>query len=118
MVSEILPRAAGGKEDSDLLAVLREDDDRYLDFPTTSDAVELEFDAPPERAGLMRTIFAKTSGWYEIHLHACDEPDSVGIARLTNEPGYGVRRALQEFGEYQKTGVLAGTDPSVMPFQD
>jgi hypothetical protein len=117
-VSEILPRSADSKEDSDVLAVLREDDDRYLDFPTTSDAVELEFDAPPARAGLTRTIFAKTSGWYEIHLHTADDPDSMGIAQLTSEPGYAVRRAMQEFGEYQKTGILAGVDPAVAPFRD
>jgi hypothetical protein len=117
-VSEILPRSAGGKEDSDVLAVLCEDDDRYLDFPTTNDAVELEFVAPPRRAGFARTVFAKTSGWYEIHLHTPDDPDSVGIARVTSEPGYAVRRAMQEFAEYQKTGILAGVDPAVVPFRD
>jgi hypothetical protein len=42
----------------------------------------------------------------------------MGIAQLTSEPGYAVRRAMQEFGEYQKTGILAGVDPAVAPFRD
>jgi hypothetical protein len=105
---ELAPRSASGKEGTAVLAALRADDDQYLDFPRTSDEAEVVFDAPPENGDLSRTVFARTRGWYEIHLHDLGEPDAPGLVRLSAEPGYAVRRAMREFADYERTGALLG----------
>ena len=104
----LAPERAAGQAGNEIVAALRADDDRYLDQAETGDRAEIVFRAPPERRGSERTVFARTRGWYEVHLHGLGAPDETGIARLTAEPGYAVRRALDEFREYERTGVLLG----------
>jgi hypothetical protein len=105
-------RSATDAQGASVLDLVRSDDDLYLDFPTTNERAVLEFDAPPPMPGRSRTVFARTRGWYQIHLHRTGEPDLAAIERLTNEPGHAVRMALREFREFRRTGVLAGTAPA------
>lgn len=93
---------------ADVRELLRADDDRYLDFPTTVDRAELVFDAPALVPGQVRTVFAETRGWYQIHLHRAGPPDLAAIDRLTSEPGWAVREAMREYREFRRTGVLRG----------
>jgi hypothetical protein len=107
-VTTVPLRAGVGERAQAVLEALRSADDRYLDFPTTHDREELVFDAPPSVKGLERSVFARTRGWYEVHLHGTGPPDVAGLERLANEPGYIVRRSLEEFRSYERTGVLMG----------
>ncbi|MGE5176068.1 MAG: hypothetical protein ACM3JJ_06790 [Hyphomicrobiales bacterium] len=113
--NELRPVAARTRGGRDVRALLAQDDDAYLDFPTPGDRATLEFRAPPARPGTARTIFAATRGWYEIHLHRQGPPDSAALARLEVEPGSAVRMALAEYAEYRRTGVLGGTDVRAEP---
>ena len=109
-VRELEPVRARGDGGVDVLGTLLEQDDRYLDFPRTGDRAEVIFPAPEPAPGLDRTVFARTAGWYEIHLYSRGAPpDSAGLERLTREPGYAVRSALREYAEFRRSGVLAGT---------
>jgi hypothetical protein len=105
----IEPKSAKAAAGDDALRSLSDDDERYLDFPGNQDWAEIVFDAPPGQRGLERAVFARTRGWYEIHLHDLGDADIAGLARLQNEPGYIVRRALAEYRNFQRTGVLLGT---------
>ncbi len=111
-VTRVAPRAARGAAGAEVVRALARADDRYLDFPSKGDRAELAYDAPPARAGMTRTVFAEARGWYELHLSADQPADLAALEKLTWEPGYIVRRALREYAEFERTGVLskAGAD--------
>jgi hypothetical protein len=111
VVATVAARSASGPSGVDALGTLEADDDRYLDFPTTKESAELWFDAPKRRSGMERTIFARTRGWYELHLHGLGEPEYAALDSLTNQPGYAVQRALREFALFQRTAALTGVPP-------
>ena len=111
----LLPQSAGAFGSVDVAAVLGADDERYLDYPTPGDRAEVVFTAPPARKDMERTVFARTRGWYQVHLHGHEgDPDIAGLYRLTNEPGYAVRCSLREFREYERTSAMSsgGGEPS------
>jgi hypothetical protein len=105
----LLPRGAVDERGKDVRPLLLEDDAATLDQPEIGAVTRLEFDAPPLRAGAVRTVFARTHGWYEVHLHGLGAPETENLARLANEPGYAVRRALDDLVEFRRTGRLPYT---------
>lgn len=102
----LLPRSAIDERGKDVRPALLEDDAVNLDQPEIGAVTRLEFDAPPSRAGAVRTVFARTRGWYEVHLHDLGAPEAENLARLAHEPGYAVRRALDDLVEFRRTGRL------------
>lgn len=111
-VTEVPPDSGSGPAGVDVVRALRDDDSLYVDFPTNADRATLAFPAPPAAPGMQRTVFARTRGWYEIHLHGLGTPDVAALGRLMFEPGYVVRRSLREYAEYRRTGVLQGAAPA------
>ena len=107
-VTELAAKSARGADGSDVAGTLSADDDRYVDFPTREQSAELVFGAPPRVRGMERAVFARTRGWYQVHLHGSGPPDLAAISRLTNEPGFVVRHGLREYSEFRRTGVLLG----------
>ena len=111
MVTTLSPRVAKAPSGASVLGLLEADDDRYLDFPSNDDRAELRFDAPKRHPGMERTVFARTRGWYELHLHGLGEPDLAALDSLTQQPGYAVQRAMREFALYQRTATMTGVPP-------
>ncbi len=109
-MTRIVPRSATDAAGANVLGTLGADDDSYPDFPTRRDFAHIEYPAPPLRSGAARTIFAETRGWYEVHMHRTGPPDLAAIARLTNEPGFVVRRGLHDYARFRRTGQLAGVE--------
>jgi hypothetical protein len=99
-------RTARDEEGRDVRRLLLEDDAATLDQPHVGAMTRLEFDAPPARPGTVRTVFARTHGWYDVHLHDVGAPETENLARLTYEPGYAVRRALDDFVAFRRTGRI------------
>jgi hypothetical protein len=87
-------RAADGR---DLGADLRSADDRYYSMPTNDDRAFLTFRAPPERAGMERTIILHTRGYYRLHLPEQGPADALTLRRLTDEPDAAARLAAASF---------------------
>jgi len=108
-VTTLNAMSASGPRGMRTIAALRSDDDDYLEFPDKKTDAELAYQSPPTTAGMTRTVFAETRGWYEVHLHGLGDPDAEGLRRMASEPGFLVRRSLREYAEYQRTGVLLGT---------
>ncbi len=98
----------------DISGDLAVEDGEYFDQPTSDEWAELTFIEPEPLVGLERTVFAVTSGWYGIHLYSDGPPDSVGLQRLTFEPGFAVRKAMSEFRDFQETGKLGYIKPTVI----
>jgi len=53
---------------SDISGILSSIDDNYVIMPSVGDYFIVEFEAPPLKENLVRTIFLKSTGYYEIHL--------------------------------------------------
>ncbi len=104
-------RVARDETGRDVRAQLASDDGWTLDQPQAPNVTQLTFPAPPVPAGLQRAVFARTHGWYEAHRHDVRPPDVAALQRLQTEPGYAVRRALEAYGEFRRTGVLPGFPP-------
>jgi hypothetical protein len=105
-------RSARDENGRDVLADLENDDGRTLDQPEAPNVTQLVFDAPPVPPGLVRSVFARTRGWYEVHLHDLGEPDLAALKRLELEPGYAVQRALADYLAFKRTRVLPGIPAS------
>ncbi len=110
-VQALQARVARDETGRDVRAQLAADDGWTLDQPQAPNVTQLTFRAPPVPAGLTRTVFARTHGWYEVHLHDAHPPDVAALKRLQTEPGYAVRRALQAYAEFRRTGLLPGFPP-------
>lgn len=81
----------------DVREILAATDNLYQVMPNTGNWAELEFPAPPERPGMTRTVFAKVSGYYDIHLNRQGPPRQEILDRLRDEPGYAVQFGYTEF---------------------
>jgi hypothetical protein len=80
-----------GNDVSDLLSTV---DNSYQALPEVGDWVKLSFDMPAQREGSKRSIFLKTSGYYEIHLPK-DQPEQTELLqKLAIVPGFSVEFAL------------------------
>jgi hypothetical protein len=102
----LLPRFAQDERGQDVRSLLSAQDGVTLDQPPLGAVTRVEFDAPPIEPGKARTVFARTHGWYELHFHGLGAPETANLARLENEPGYAVRRALDDFVEFRRSGRL------------
>jgi len=103
--------SATDQDGRDVRNLIRSVDDETLDFPTNRERAELVFQAPPPADHLTRTVFARTTGWYDIHLYPEGPPEEENLVALTFEPGYIVHRAMQDFADYKATGKLSFTRP-------
>lgn len=108
-VAEVI--SATDQDGGDVIDLLAAIDDRTLDFPTNDDRADLAFRALPVRDGMDRTLFARTTGWYGIHLYHEKPPEAENLTRLTFEPGYVVHRAMEDYRDFRTTGKLSFTKP-------
>jgi hypothetical protein len=87
----------------DVRDLLRQADGRYSPLPATGDYATLAFAAPPERAGLERTVFLHARGWYNLRGLPDQPADTAAIRRVFTEPGFAARLAAEEY----RRGLLA-----------
>jgi hypothetical protein len=89
------------REDSgrDVLWLLRDADGRRHSLRPHLDGVTLEFEAPPRRPGLARTVLVEATGYYNVIVHAEGEPQREAFRRLLTEPGAVARFALDRMHE-------------------
>ncbi len=93
----------GSTEDptgKDVSELLRQADKQYQVLPEVGDWFKATFPAPVQKDGTKRTVFLKTSGYYEIHLSK-DQPEQTGrIQAFMNTPGSIVQYAMEEYLKY------------------
>ena len=80
----------------DLREVLRAADGAYFEMPGQWQRASMIFGAPPRRAGMERTLFLHSRGYYHMHLPAGD-PDWATFQRILREPGFGPRFANEAY---------------------
>ena len=65
-------------------------------FPERDDHAFIDFEAPLARPGMDRTVFARTSGYYELHTENQAPVDAATMAHLFG-PGEIVRWSLAHY---------------------
>lgn len=107
-VREIEAEKAAGDEGEDLLSLLSATDSRYYAAPRSGQSASLTFAVPADKPGTRRTVFAKASGYYEMHMTASGPPRMEILNRIALEPGYPATFAVGEYLQWKKDIGQAG----------
>jgi len=97
---EISASSMIGHDGEDLCTVLERCDDSYYVMPEVGQRASLTFPVPELKSGSKRVVFAKVSGYYEMHLNVSGLPRLKKIQRILSEPDYVVRFALEEYQKW------------------
>jgi len=87
---------------TDVRSVLKLEDQNYHIMPRIGNQTDLTFQSPPHLSGRERTVLAKVSGYYDIHLEAKGDPQMTILSRFLSEPGFGSRFGLNEYMKWKK----------------
>jgi hypothetical protein len=102
-VTEVPLRSATDQDGKDIAGLLSSNDRRYFELPTNNEEAILTFAVPPERPGLARTVFAKTTGYYRLHLNNTEPPQTAMMERLGTTQGEIVRYSLEKYRQWVGT---------------
>jgi hypothetical protein len=86
---------------------LTKEDKNYYSMPDTSYYFYAEFDAPLLPEGKERTIFANTSGWYQIHLPKTGTTNITQLLKFVTEPGSIIKYSNNKFIEWVNNNKLS-----------
>lgn len=75
-------------------------DGHYYTMPNTGDRAFLTFNAPPTRAGMERTVFLHSRGYYRLHMPPGGAPDVATLSRLGSEPDAAARLAASRLAQF------------------
>jgi hypothetical protein len=101
-VNRVAAQSARTSDGKDILPDLAASDDRYYKMPSNSDRAEINFPAPPRKAGMERTIFLHSRGWYQLHLRENGEPDKAAVTKIMMVPGEATRFSAARFAEWTR----------------
>lgn len=78
-------------------------DGQYYSMPHVGDWAKLSFTVPPIASdGTMRTVFLKTTGYYEQHLQK-DRPEQTALLKqIIDSPGFITKVAMEEFVKWRE----------------
>jgi hypothetical protein len=96
-VQELNATTITGDENEDLLDVLSATDGRYYAAPRNGQTAYVVFPIPAAKPNSQRTIFAKASGYYEMHMDIAGTPETEILNRIMLEPGYPASFAIEEY---------------------
>jgi hypothetical protein len=99
--TEIAAAEASDHQGRDIREALSLTDGRYFAMPRTGDWAEISFIAPPRKAGGERSIFARVSGYYDIHLKAQGEPQTELLENFRTKPGSVIQYACREYQKWK-----------------
>jgi hypothetical protein len=97
---EMTADSAIGYDGSDLRSALNSGDGIYYTAPDVGQTARLSFVVPPLATGQCRAVFAKVSGYYDIHHEEVAAKQDSILQRIREEPGYYARYALAEYGQW------------------
>jgi len=103
-VDTLAPVSARTHDGRDVTADLASVDDRYYAMPTTTDRAVVTFRAPAPRAGMERSIFVHTRGYYRLHLDERGAPDVAALERIATRPDAAARLAAERYASRRVAG--------------
>lgn len=82
-------------------------DSRYYVMETVGEEAEIVFNAPPQAQGLKRSVFLRTTGYYEVQTDTSAPEQSALVSYLMNEPGAILSYAQSRYREWYDEVALA-----------
>jgi hypothetical protein len=109
LINEIGVLRATDDKANDITKLLKNTDRTYYDMPDTTCIANIYFKAPLNQPdGYVRTIFLKTTGYYDIHLKKDQPEQTILLDKLLNEPGFAAKYSLELYIEKMRSlGTLA-----------
>ncbi len=102
---EIPLRAAVDHTGKEITPFLNQADGIYHQMPEAKDWFKAEFAAPEQKHGLRRSIFLKTTGYYEIRLDKTQPERTELIRTLMDTPGKIVDYSNKRYFEWYKERI-------------
>jgi hypothetical protein len=106
-VQEVNATNITGDEGENLLDVLSATDGRYYAAPKNGQTASVVFPVPAATPNTQRTIFAKASGYYEMHMDIAGAPKTEILNRIALEPGYPTSFAIEEYLKWKSELIQA-----------
>lgn len=94
-IAELHITEADALEGQDSRALLRSADAAYLVMPKTGQQIRVTVTAQPPAPGTTRTLFSRTTGYYEVETNRTGTRQAARLDSLWLQPGYGVKLAEQ-----------------------
>jgi hypothetical protein len=94
-LSEVEISTAIDEKENNITSLLKNIDKKYYDMPDTNSKAYVYFKAPALLVGSERSIFLKTTGYYDIHLKKDSPEQSALLEKLWFNPGYIVKYSLE-----------------------
>jgi len=100
--TEISPRWSENNDGVSITDLINSIDDQYYSMPNVGDWTKLSFTATPIAGnGMIRTIFLKTTGYYEQHLNK-EQPEQIALLKqIMESPGFIIKIAMEEFVKWR-----------------
>jgi hypothetical protein len=102
-VKAIYAKDTNGK---DISESIQGKDKKYYTMSRIDDEAVLMFNAPPLKQDLKRSLFAKMTGYYELHIKGTKSVKTDILDRMVNEPGFIVKYLLMEYSR-SNDGLMA-----------
>lgn len=97
VVTEVSLASAVDQYGNNVVPALSAADDQYEILPRIGDWARLSFDVPPQARGTKRSVFLKSSGYYELHLSKDTPAQTELIDTLLTTPGLIVDYSKSEY---------------------
>ena len=104
---EIPLRAAVDHTGKEITSFLNRTDGIYHQMPEAKDWFKAEFAAPEQNPGMQRSVFLKTTGYYEIRLDKTQPERTELIRTLMDTPGKIVDYSNKRYSEWYKEQISA-----------
>ena len=85
----------------DVLPGLTRVDDSYYTMPEQGNHAYITFPAPPLRAGMSRTVFLHSRGYYRLHLTPEREPNNALLLQMAQVPDTAARLAAMRYSQWK-----------------
>ncbi len=88
-VTKLEPARAQDAAGRDVLEALRAADGQYYEMHEPGERATVVFQAPPSTAGMDRTLFLHSKGYYRMHIPETGQPDVATFQKILTEPEAG-----------------------------
>jgi hypothetical protein len=98
-VTKLEPVRARDAAGRDLLPSLRAADGQYYEMHEVGEQATVAFKASPAAAGMERTLFLHSRGYYHMHIPESTQPDVAAFQKILTEPGAGAAFSAKIYAE-------------------
>jgi hypothetical protein len=96
-VTKLEPVRARDAAGRDLVPALRLADGQYYEMHEQGEQATVAFKAPPAAAGMERTLFLHSRGYYHMHIPENGQPDVATFQKILTEPEAGAAFSAKMF---------------------